>query len=224
MNNSVGNTGRVLWAGARALLVLTVLCGVLYPLTVTAVAQLVFPGKANGSEITDASGKTVGSALIGQRYDLPLKDGQETAAPDLRWFQPRPSNGLGANNVNTQYTLILSGATNRSGDNEDLIKWVTDAKAAVVKDNTVPGHTINPADVPADAVTSSGSGLDPHISPAYAELQVHRVAANNDLTVAQVERLLADHTDGRILGFIGEPRVNVLQLNTALKNLLAAKG
>ncbi|MER8237428.1 potassium-transporting ATPase subunit C, partial [Streptomyces sp. NPDC094049] len=215
---------RVLWAGARALLVLTVMCGVLYPLTVTAVAQLVFPGKANGSEITDASGKTVGSALIGQRYDLPLKDGQETAAPDLRWFQPRPSNGLGSNNVNTQYTLILSGATNRSGDNEDLIKWVTDAKAAVVKDNTVPGHTINPSDVPADAVTSSGSGLDPHISPAYAELQVHRVAANNDLTVAQVERLLADHTDGRILGFIGEPRVNVLQLNTALKNLLAAKG
>ncbi|MFJ9433755.1 potassium-transporting ATPase subunit C [Streptomyces sp. NPDC101490] len=224
MNNSVGNTGRVLWAGARALLVLTVMCGVLYPLTVTAVAQLVFPGKANGSEITDASGKTVGSALIGQRYDLPLKDGEETAAPDLRWFQPRPSNGLGSNNVNTQYTLILSGATNRSGDNEDLIKWVTDAKAAVVKDNTVPGHTINPSDVPADAVTSSGSGLDPHISPAYAELQVHRVAANNDLTVAQVERLLADHTDGRILGFIGEPRVNVLQLNTALKNLLAAKG
>ncbi|MER8237562.1 potassium-transporting ATPase subunit C, partial [Streptomyces sp. NPDC094049] len=215
---------RVLWAGARALLVLTVMCGVLYPLTVTAVAQLAFPHKANGSEITDASGKTVGSALIGQRYDLPLKDGEDTAAPDLRWFQPRPSNGLGSNNVNTQYTLILSGATNRSGDNEDLIKWVTDAKAAVVKDNTVPGHTINPADVPADAVTSSGSGLDPHISPAYAELQVHRVAANNDLTVAQVEQLLADHTDGRILGFIGEPRVNVLQLNTALKNLLAAKG
>ncbi|MEW1695152.1 potassium-transporting ATPase subunit C [Streptomyces sp. NPDC091278] len=224
MNNSVGNTGRVLWAGARALLVLTVLCGVLYPLTVTAVAQLVFPHKANGSEVTDATGRTVGSALIGQRYDLPLKDGQDTAAPDLRWFQPRPSNGLGTNSVNTQYALILSGATNRSGDNEDLIKWVTDAKAAVVKDNTVPGHTVNPADVPADAVTSSGSGLDPHISPAYAALQVHRVAQRNHLTVAQVEQLLADHTDGRILGFIGEPRVNVLQLNTALKNLLAAKG
>ncbi|MFJ4907387.1 potassium-transporting ATPase subunit C [Streptomyces sp. NPDC093249] len=224
MNNSVGNTGRVLWAGARALLVLTVLCGVLYPLTVTAVAQLVFPHKANGSEVTDATGRTVGSALIGQRYDLPLKDGQDTAVPDLRWFQPRPSNGLGTNSVNTQYALILSGATNRSGDNEDLIKWVTDAKAAVVKDNTVPGHTVNPADVPADAVTSSGSGLDPHISPAYAALQVHRVAQRNHLTVAQVEHLLADHTDGRILGFIGEPRVNVLQLNTALKNLLAAKG
>ncbi|MFE3068046.1 potassium-transporting ATPase subunit C, partial [Streptomyces sp. NPDC059247] len=75
-----------------------------------------------------------------------------------------------------------------------------------------------------DAVTSSGSGLDPHISPAYARLQVHRVAANNHLTVTQVEQLLTTHTHGRILGFIGEPRVNVLELNTALKNLTTAKG
>jgi K+-transporting ATPase ATPase C chain len=220
-NNSVGNAGRLLWAGLRALLVLTVVTGVLYPLAVTAVAQVAFPDKANGSEITDASGKVVGSELIGQRYDLPLRDGEETAAPDLRWFQPRPSNGLGANSVNTQYSIILSGATNRSGDNEDLIRWVEDAKAAVVKDNSVPGHQVKPADVPADAVTSSGSGLDPHISPEYAKLQVHRVAERNDLTVAQVDRLVADHTDGRVLGFIGEPRVNVLQLNTALKALMA---
>lgn len=220
-NNSVGNAGRLLWAGLRALLVLTVVAGVLYPLAVTAVAQVAFPDKANGSEITDASGKVVGSELIGQRYDLPLRDGEETAAPDLRWFQPRPSNGLGANSVNTQYSIILSGATNRSGDNEDLIRWVEDAKAAVVKDNSVPGHQVKPADVPADAVTSSGSGLDPHISPEYAKLQVHRVAERNDLTVAQVDRLVADHTDGRVLGFIGEPRVNVLQLNTALKALMA---
>ncbi|WP_329620516.1 potassium-transporting ATPase subunit C [Streptomyces sp. NBC_01255] len=219
MNNSVGNTGRVLWAGLRALLVLTVVCGVLYPLAVTGVAQLVFPGKANGSEITDASGKVVGSELIGQTYNLPLKDGEETAAPDLKWFQPRPSNGLGTNSVNGQYTLILSGATNRSGDNEDLIQWVKDAKAAVIKDNSTAGHTVKPSDVPADAVTSSGSGLDPHISPEYAKLQVHRIAEKNRLTVAQVDKLVADHTDDRILGFIGEPRVNVLQLNIALKEL-----
>ncbi|MFF3605011.1 potassium-transporting ATPase subunit C [Streptomyces sp. NPDC002463] len=223
MNNSVGNTGRVLWAGLRALLVLTVITGVLYPLAVTGIAQVAFPGKANGSEVK-ADGKVVGSELIGQTYNLPLKEGEETAAPDLKWFQPRPSNGLGANSVNTQYKLILSGATNRSGDNEDLIKWVTDAKAAVVEDNSVKGYRVKPSDVPADAVTSSGSGLDPHISPEYAEIQVHRVAEKNHLGVAQVEKLVADHTDDRILGFIGEPRVNVLQLNIALKNLTAAKG
>ncbi|MGW4056601.1 potassium-transporting ATPase subunit C [Streptomyces sp. NPDC004779] len=211
MNNSAANTGRVLWAGLRALLVLTVITGVLYPLAVTGIAQVAFPGKANGSEI-EVDGKVVGSELIGQTY----LDGD---APDLRWFQPRPSNGLGTNSVNTQYKLILSGATNRSGDNEDLIKWVTDAKAAVVKDNSVAGYTVEPSDVPADAVTSSGSGLDPHISPEYAKLQVHRVAEKNKLTVAQVDKLVADHTDDRILGFIGEPRVNVLELNIALKEL-----
>ncbi|MFJ6408016.1 potassium-transporting ATPase subunit C [Streptomyces hydrogenans] len=221
MNNSAANTGRVLWAGLRALLVLTVLCGVLYPLAVTGVAQLAMPGRANGSEIEDASGKVVGSALIGQTYNLPLKEGEETAVADLRWFQPRPSNGLGTNSVNTQYQLILSGATNRSGDNADLIQWVTDAKAAVVQDNSTAGHQVKPSDVPADAVTSSGSGLDPHISPEYARLQVHRVAERNKLTVAQVDELVTDHTDGRILGFIGEPRVNVLELNTALRDLTA---
>ncbi|MEU0634579.1 potassium-transporting ATPase subunit C [Streptomyces sp. NPDC005989] len=218
MNNSVANTARLLWAGLRALLVLTVVCGVLYPLAVTGVAQGIFPDKANGSEITE-NGKVVGSELIGQRYDLPLKKGQETAAPDLKWFQPRPSNGLGTNSVNTQYKLILSGATNRSGDNKELIDWVKAAKAAVVKDNSVPGHPVSPSDVPADAVTSSGSGLDPAISPAYAQLQVRRVAERNHLPVDRVEKLVEQHTDGRILGFVGEPRVNVLQLNIALKQL-----
>ncbi|MEU6015784.1 potassium-transporting ATPase subunit C [Streptomyces sp. NPDC047515] len=220
MNNSVANTVRLLWAGLRALLVLTVVCGVLYPLAVTGVAQGIFPDKANGSEIT-ANGKVVGSELIGQRYDLPLKKGQQTAALDLKWFQPRPSNGLGTNSVNTQYKLILSGATNRSGDSKELIDAVTAAKAAVVKDNSVPGHPVSPADVPADAVTSSGSGLDPAISPAYAQLQVRRVAERNHLRVAQVEKLVEQHTDGRILGFVGEPRANVLQLNIALKQLVS---
>lgn len=220
MNNSAGNTARLLWAGLRALLVLTVVCGVLYPLAVTGVAQGIFPDKANGSEIT-ANGKVVGSTLIGQRYDLPLKKGEETAAPDLKWFQPRPSNGLGANSVNTQYKLILSGATNRSGDNKDLIDWVTAAKKAVIKDNSVNGYTVRPSDVPADAVTSSGSGLDPAISPEYADIQVHRIAEKNNLSVAQVQKLVDEHTDGRTLGFIGQPTVNVLELNIALKDLVA---
>lgn len=221
MNNSFGNTVRLFGAGVRALLVLTLVCGVLYPLLITGIAQGLFNDKANGSEIT-SDGKVVGSSLIGQTYNLPLKNGEETPAPDLKWFQPRPSNGLGSNSVNTQYKLILSGATNRSGDNADLIKWVTDAKAAVVKDNSTADFKVKPSDVPADAVTSSGSGLDPQISPEYAKLQVHRIAELNKLDVQKVEKLVKDNTDGRILGFIGEPRVNVLQLNIALKALLAS--
>ncbi|MFE0106166.1 potassium-transporting ATPase subunit C [Streptomyces sp. NPDC059009] len=223
MNNSVGNTARLLGAGLRALLVLTLVCGVIYPLAVTGVAQALFHDKANGSEIK-SDGKVVGSELIGQRYDLPLKKGQETPDPDLKWFQPRPSNGLGENSVNTQYKLILSGATNLSGDNKDLVKQVKDAQAAVVKDNSTPDFKVKPSDVPADAVTSSGSGLDPHISPKYAKLQAHRVAEKNRLAYDKVAKLVEDHTDGRILGFMGEPRVNVLQLNVALKELTKAQG
>jgi K+-transporting ATPase ATPase C chain len=207
MNNSVTNTARLLGAGLRALLVLTVLTGVIYPLAVTGVAQAVFPGKANGSEIR-SEGKVVGSSLIGQQ------------GYGLDFFQSRPANGLGVNSVNTQYQLILSGATNRSADNPDLVKWVKEAKAKVVKDNSTADYKVRPSDVPADAVTSSGSGLDPDISPAYAELQVHRIAERDGLSVARVRKLVDDHTQGRTLGFIGEPRVNVLELNIALRELI----
>lgn len=219
-HTSVGSTARVLGAGLRALLALTLLCGVLYPLAVTGIAQTLFRDRADGSEIKDASGQVVGSSLIGQRYDLPPKKGEETSAPDLRWFQPRPSRGLGTNSVNTRYELILSGATNRSGDDEELIRWVREAKAAVVKDNSTATYRVGPDDVPPDAVTSSGSGLDPHISPAYAALQVHRVADRNGLAVRKVEHLVEEHTTGRLLGFLGEPRVNVLELNTALRDVV----
>jgi K+-transporting ATPase ATPase C chain len=208
MNNSVVNTGRLLGAGLRALLVLTLLTGVIYPLAVTGVAQAFFHDKANGSEIK-ADGKVVGSALIGQQ------------GYSLDYFQPRPARGLGENSVNTRYRLILSGATNRSGDNPELIKWVKEAKAKVVKENSVPGYTVEPSQVPADAVTSSGSGLDPDISPQYADLQIHRVAERNGLSVDQVRKLVDEHTEGRTLGFIGEPRVNVLKLNIALRELAA---
>ncbi|BCL32709.1 potassium-transporting ATPase KdpC subunit [Streptomyces aurantiacus] len=206
MNNSVANTARLLAAGLRALLILTVVCGVIYPLAVTGVAQAFFHTKANGSEVT-SGGRVVGSSLIGQQ------------GPGLDYFQPRPANGLGENSVNTQYKLILSGATNRAGDNAELIKWVKEAKAAVVKDNSTAHYKVRPSQVPADAVTSSGSGLDPHISPAYADLQVHRVAERNGLPVARVQKLVDEHTDGRTLGFIGEPRVNVLELNIALRGM-----
>ncbi|OEV14015.1 potassium-transporting ATPase subunit C [Streptomyces nanshensis] len=221
MNNSVSSTARLLGAALRALLVLTVVTGLLYPLAVTGVAQAFFNGKANGSEVT-SDGEVAGSSLIGQRYDLPKRDSgddEEVPRPDLRWFQPRPSGGLGTNSVNTQYSLIVSGATNRSADNPELLQWVKDAKKAAVADNRTKAYTPRPSDVPADAVTSSGSGLDPHISPQYAELQVRRVAEKNGLPVEQVQRLAENHTDGRVLGFMGEPRVNVLQLNIALKEL-----
>ncbi|MFI0964579.1 potassium-transporting ATPase subunit C [Streptomyces sp. NPDC021080] len=220
MNNSVTNTARLLWAALRALLVLTVVTGVIYPLAVTGVAQGLFNGKANGSEIK-ADGRVVGSSLIGQSYDLPLKKGQETPDPDLKWFQGRPANGLGSNSINTRYKLILSGATNLAADDKDLVKQVEDAKAAVVKDNSVNGYTVKLSDVPADAVTSSGSGLDPAISPQYADIQVHRIAAKNGLPVTAVQKLVKEQTQGRTLGFIGEPQVNVLKLNIALKDLAA---
>ncbi|MGW8501459.1 potassium-transporting ATPase subunit C [Streptomyces sp. CLCI03] len=235
MNNSVSSTVRLIGAGLRALLVLTVICGVIYPLAVTGIAQALFNDKANGSEIKDKSGQVVGSSLIGQSYNLPKKDpndAEEAARPDLKWFQPRPSNGLGSNSVNMQYSLILSGATNRSADNGavggqctkaaeegTLCAQVVAAKEAVIADNSTAGYQVKPEDVPADAVTSSGSGLDPDISPAYAKLQAHRVAEQNKLDVKQVEKLVADHTTSRTLGFMGEPRVNVLELNIALKAL-----
>ncbi|MCX5383982.1 potassium-transporting ATPase subunit C [Streptomyces sp. NBC_00083] len=222
MNSSVGNTARLIGAALRALLVLTVVCGIVYPLAVTGIAQAAFGGKANGSEVKDGSGRVVGSSLIGQTYTLPKShpdDPAETAAPDLRWFQPRPSGGLGTNSVNTQYSLLLSGATNKAADNPELTRLVEDARAAVVRDNSTATYKVRPQDIPADAVTSSGSGLDPSISPQYAGLQVHRVAERNHLGVAQVERLVADHTEGRTLGFMGEPRVNVLELNVAIREL-----
>jgi K+-transporting ATPase ATPase C chain len=219
MNNSVSSTLRLLGAGLRALLVMTLVTGVLYPLAVTGVAQTLFHDQANGSEIT-ADGKVVGSSLIAQSYDEPLKKGQQTPDPDLRWFQGRPADGLGTNSINTRYQLLLSGATNLSADSKVLIRQVEAAKAAVIKDNSVPGYTVTASQVPADAVTSSGSGLDPDISPAYARLQVHRVAARNGLPVAAVEQLVEHHTEGRTFGFMGEPRVNVLELNVALKGLV----
>ncbi|MEU9394476.1 potassium-transporting ATPase subunit C [Streptomyces sp. NPDC048324] len=220
MNNSVTHTARLLAAGLRALLLLTLVTGVIYPLVVTGIAQALFHDKANGSEIT-ADGKVVGSSLIGQPYNLPPKKGRPTPEPDLRWFQGRPANGLGSNSINTRYQLILSGATNLSADNKDLIQQVKAAKAAVVKDNSVPGYTVRPSEVPADAVTSSASGLDPDISPQYARIQVHRIAERNGLSVSAVDKLVEDHTQGRPLGFMGEPRVNVLELNIALKALVA---
>ncbi|PNE43008.1 MULTISPECIES: potassium-transporting ATPase subunit KdpC [Streptomyces] len=200
MNNSVTSTLRVAWASLRILLVLTVVCGVIYPLVVTGIAQGLFHGKANGSEVK-VDGTVVGSELIGQSWNF-----KGTKTPDPTWFQGRPSN--------SGYDPLATGSSQLGANDPTLVKSVTAAKKQVAEFNGVPE-----SEVPKDAVTGSASAIDPGISPAYAEIQVKRVAERNRLTVAQVEKLVQDNTTGRTVGFLGEPSVNVLELNIAVKEL-----
>ncbi|MEV6284249.1 potassium-transporting ATPase subunit KdpC [Kribbella sp. NPDC051770] len=190
----------------RAMLVLTVLLGVLYPLAMTGAAQALFHGNANGSVIK-VDGKEAGSDLIGQSFSLDTgqkdADGNAVLAPDPKWFQPRPSA--------VDYDGAGSSASQYGPNNPDLLKLIEQRRADVAK-----FEGVDPAQVPPDAVTTSGSGLDPHISPAYAELQVQRVARERGLDVAKVEQLVKDNTKGRTLGFLGEPTVNVVTLNAEL--------
>ncbi|MFI8940037.1 K(+)-transporting ATPase subunit C [Streptomyces syringium] len=215
MNNSVSSTFRVVGAGLRALLVLTLVCGVIYPLVVTGVAQAVFHDKANGSE-AKVGGRSVGSERLGQRYDLDTKDKDGNPLPDPKFFQPRAS-AAGANTENTQYRIVVSGASNLAADSKVLLTSVEQRRADVAAFNGVP-----PSSVPVDALTASASGLDPDISPEYARLQAERVAKANGLPAAAVRKLVEDHTDGRVLGFMGNERVNVLKLNIALRKLAAS--
>jgi K+-transporting ATPase ATPase C chain len=187
---------RQTWAGLRVLIVLTVVTGVLYPLTVWAVAQTVFRDQANGSQI-EYDGRIVGSSLIGQNFAGP------------QWFHSRPS-AAGENG----YDPLASAASNLGPENQDLLEAVIQRRAAVASE-----RHLEPAQVPADALTASGSGLDPHISPEYARLQAASVARARRLDVERVLDLVNDHVEGRVLGFLGEPRVNVLQLNIALDRL-----
>ncbi|WKK25413.1 potassium-transporting ATPase subunit KdpC [Streptomyces olivoreticuli] len=213
MNNSVRSTARLVGAGLRALLVLTLVCGVIYPLVVTGIAQVAFHDKANGSEIK-VGGKSVGSERLGQSYTLDEKDKAGNPLPDPKFFQGRPS-AAGPNTENTQYKLLVSGASNLAADSKVLLDSVQQRRADVAAFNGV-----SPAAVPTDALTASGSGVDPDISPEYARLQADRVAKANHLPADEVRKLVDDHTDGRILGFMGEERVNVLRLNVALRELV----
>ena len=183
------------WVAVRFLLVMTVVLGVLYPVAIFAVGRVV-PGTSDGSYVTDASGAVVGSAHIGQVFD------------GAEWFLPRPSA------AGDGYDALSSGGTNLAADNPDLVAAVAGRKAAAAAADGVDATS-----VPADAVTASGSGLDPDISPEYALQQVARVAQARGLDEAMVRQLVVQGTQGRILGFIGEPRVNVLQLNLALERL-----
>ncbi|WP_137992580.1 potassium-transporting ATPase subunit KdpC [Streptomyces vilmorinianum] len=200
MNNSVANTGRLVWAALRMLLVLTVVTGIVYPLAVTGIAQGLFNDKANGS-IVKADGKEIGSELIGQTWNI-----KGTDKPDPKWFQPRPSN--------SGYDPLATGSSQLGASDAKLTKTVADTKKAVAAFNGVPE-----SEVPKDAVTGSASAIDPHISPEYARIQVERVAEANGLTERQVAELVEQHTEGRTAGFLGEPHVDVLELNLALKAL-----
>lgn len=182
----------------RAMLVLTLVLGVGYPLLVTGLGR-VLPGRADGSLVTDADGTVVGSALIGQRLTDP--DGE----PLRGYFQPRPSA------AGDGYDAAASSGSNLGPENPDLVALVEERRAAVAE---LEG--VDPADVPVDALTASASGLDPHISPAYAELQVPRVAAERGLTQDTVRALVRDATTGPDLGYLGQAAVNVLTLDLAL--------
>jgi len=189
-------------AAFRALLVFTVLLGLAYPLVATGVAQVAFADKADGSLVRH-EGKVVGSRLIGQNFT-------DSAGQPLReWFQPRPS-AAGENG----YDPTSSSASNLGPENDDLIAAIKERRSQVAEFNGV-----DEADVPPDALTASGSGLDPDISPEYAYLQVNRVADARNLDAAQVRELVKDHIGGRALGFIGAKHVNVLELNLALDRL-----
>ena len=182
----------------RAMLVLTVILGIAYPLLVTGLGRLL-PARADGSMVTDAGGTVVGSSLIGQSFT------DSDGAPLTQYFQSRPSA------AGDGYDAAASSGSNWGPENPDLAAAVEERRAAVA---ALEG--VDPADVPVDALTASASGLDPHISPAYAELQVRRVAAERGLAEDEVRGLVAAATTGPDLGVLGQAGVNVLELNLAL--------
>ena len=191
---------RSLGVAVRLTVLATVVLGVAYPLAVFGVGQGAFHDQANGSMVTDASGKVVGSSLIGQAVSGKDAD---------RWFQTRPS-AAGEEG----YDAGASSGSNLGPSNPELTKAIEERRAAVAKADGVAA-----ADVPADAVTASGSGLDPDVSPEYARLQVARVAEARGLSESRVRALVAAHTESRQLGVLGGPAVNVLELNLALATL-----
>lgn len=179
---------------AISLLTLTILLGVVYPLAVTGITTLLFPYQAHGS-LVYKNGQEVGSSLIGQGFSAP------------GYFQGRPSSaGAGG------YDPTSSGGSNLGPTNKILLATIAERAEKIRLDNGSPQGTM----IPADIVTASGSGLDPHISPASALLQVGRVARSRNMPEQKIQDLVASHIENRDLGFLGQPRVNVLQLNLGL--------
>lgn len=182
-------------------LILTALLGLAYPLAITGIAQVAFPHQANGSLLRDASGTVIGSELIGQEFTA------------LGYFHGRPSVTVDAGTGDDRpYNAANTAASNLGPTNQKLIDAVQERTKAYRAENGLSED----APVPVDAVTASGSGLDPHITPANAQLQINRVAAARGATPADLAALVAQHTEGRTFGILGEARVNVLELNLAL--------
>jgi potassium-transporting ATPase KdpC subunit len=183
-----------------AVVAMTIVFGLAYPLAITGIAQVAFPGAANGSKVT-FDGKVVGSKLIGQEFK------------GRAYFHSRPSA--------TDYSGDATFFGNAGPNSAELRDAIRENLAAYVKLNKPYDRSLTREQVPVDAVTESASGVDPQISEANARIQAHRIAAVRHLSLAEVEALIAAHTDGRSLGVLGEPGVNVLQLNIALEETAA---
>jgi potassium-transporting ATPase KdpC subunit len=197
-------------AALRGLLLFTVICGIAYPLLMFGIGQGVFHNQANGS-LVSVNGKVVGSSLLCQEF----VDAKGNPLP--QYFQPRPSEAVNPA-LKTDYGCDpgFSAASNLGPNNQVLVQDIKARQQQIAQFDHVPVSSIPP-----DAVTASGSGLDPDISPQYADLQVNRVAQARHLSPAAVRALVTTYTQGRNLGFLGEPRVDVLNLNIALDKLSA---
>ena len=192
---------RQYWVSLRVLIVTTIVLGIAYPLLITGIGLLVFPAKANGSPIS-YQGSTIGSSLLGQSFT------DKKGNPLPQWFQSRPS-AAGAG-----YDATASSGSSLGPNNPALVQAIDQRKKVIEKLDGVTASQI-----PMDALTASGSGLDPDISPAYARLQVTAVANARGISVASVRALVEKYVQGRELGYLGGPRVNVLQLNLALAKM-----
>jgi potassium-transporting ATPase KdpC subunit len=203
--------------GLIAIVVMTIFLGLAYPLAITGVSQVVFPAKANGSKVS-LNGKVVGSSLIGQSFSEPEigkngkpvldEEGEEVLVANPAYFQPRPS----ATGYSGNVTYFGNAAPNSVEAREE----VRDYMKAYLQLEKPFDKSLTSEDVPVDAVTQSASGVDPDISEANARIQAHRIAAVRKLPLSQVEDLISANVDGRSLGVLGEPGVNVLGLNIAL--------
>jgi K+-transporting ATPase ATPase C chain len=198
---SLRTASRQYWVSIRAMLILTVVLGVGYTAVISGIGQLALPAQANGS-LASADGEIVGSSLIGQSFT------DADGAPLPEWFQSRPSA------AGDGYDGAASSGSNYGPESEDLVTAIEDRKGVIVELDGV-----DPEDIPADAVTASGSGLDPHISPEYAQQQVARVAEASGISESDVQALVNSAVQGRTLGYLGESTVNVLELNIDLAEL-----